>query len=387
MEDQMQQRLQSENEVSAQPKDADKALNKLSVRSQKIWQNFDSEASEILAKNFADQNLYPPDNAHVRTLKWLSENQTDHRSHPKTLSEVLRNYNEFMDREIHENRLKAADVLRPAFVFKMPNGRIIWRKFGEEIPKGAIFQDYQYRDQREIDAMFQKLILNRVFPVGYTSLIAGGERRTAFEHDLGHLTGFIEYPQYMVSLLKLYRDMPKHPEFLSKLDKRTPYGPSVFQKRIYFYVEAMTVVNPATKNLMLKSLVLSDSMRNRMDEVSVDEMTQYLKTIPADQLISRFSKILLEADSWFTPYGGAARNSGERDAEFHNRFVGLLRKGFYPKTLAEFQVTAIRLRDVTAQDWFDQAFVEYIPTHSKLHAYFSAFRRGTGSDPFAAQPH
>lgn len=350
---------------------------KNSRKSLQFWTNFDTQIMAAFSKNLLDEKIYDRRIQHVRTLESVFKLRIAVPKQNQSVAGIVKIYNDHMDNEIRAGRIKSSEVIRPIFVFELPSGEIISRQIGEEIPEGAV------PFQKELPSEhFDKLFRAGFFPLGDSSPAFGGARRTTFEHDLAHFTAFVEQPEYMGMLLRLYKNQDNQTGFMEKYSAPPPsFSSSVFYSRLYLYFESMTVVNQSTKEVMLKSLLLSDAMRERLDHISLREMETYLATIPTSKLVEHFTQLLSISDQYFTPIGGAARNPGDRDLYINNKFhgnlfygLGLHRKPFLPhqrvidlKHIAEFQIYAIRLRDVTISNWVDQAFVETVPTDSNLY--------------------
>lgn len=347
---------------------------------QASWAQLEASVNALLLSALHDKTLYPPNSAHVRTLKSVF-NIYNLPNDISVLAHILSTYNTYMNQLILENQIQKDQVLRPAFVLRTRDGKIIWRQFGEAIPEGAQFYSGEIPES-DFDAM----VLSGFFPIGDSSTTSGGARKSTFEHDLGHFTGFVESPTYMAQLSQVIKDIFKQRQFVVGYGADSNVLSTPIRERVYFYSESLTVVNQQTKSRMLDGLVLSNSMRSRLEDVNYVEMKLYLEKLPPQELTAKFMPLLEIVDQLFIPLGGAARNSGERDSTFHNRFYGLLSRGIHEKRadyLAAFQIAAIHLRDVTAKDWFDQVFNPYVPKDSRLYRYFLAQKDyDFSSDPF-----
>lgn len=274
---------------------------------------------------------------------------------------ILENYNRHIDDLVNSGTLSEEDVIRPVIALEAPNGDDIVIQFGEPVELGSVSIGLIPGE------VYGQFLADGKFPIGDSEISNSGI--PAFFHDISHLAGFLENPEYM----RLLRKYAK-----AKITRNLPNT----GKRSYFFNEGLTVLNPEYFNQINRTLLLSDSMRSRLQDVSLKEIYDFLALQPKEDLLilSKELHLMLYNPKIVQVLGGAGRDpfsynsyplhglihpdsfellkffTRARDKQFTSNLMGLTRA----------QIALIKLQEINVNDWFDTLFVERLPLSSPI---------------------
>ncbi len=318
--------------------------------SEKMWSDLNEKVigefdKQLQVKgSWGDKYLYDSALSHVKILKNVFQIKAGEKLN-HTIGLIISTYNKNMDDLVSKKIINKEDVLKPAFVFKTADEKFIWKTFGEKVPENARLWGGVLTTE-----IYNKMIKEGFFPMGseeHTPTLI-----SAFEHDLAHLTGFMENPEFMKAIKKLA-------DFDSS--NQTDYQ----KQRAYYFNEGAITISSANDKQLFKTLRLSDEMKHNPSKVSYEEMLTYLKSIRHEEL-EKTRLAILKSEDFYTVSGGAGREPMSRIRHpFHDIVQtkkrtlsqakedanGVFRPVVVIEQLAAFQVMMLKFREVKATDW------------------------------------
>lgn len=345
------------------------SLSPLSSESSQVWDHLEKTIMESVTRSLSltrqkSYQAYDASSAHGKILERIFQLKIGSHQQQQTVSGILKNYELFMNQLIKTGKIKKEDVLRPAFLFTTLHGEIIWRRYGQEIPKGAkIYWDIISPE------VYAKMIVEGFFPAGDATLTP--TRIPTFQHDLAHLTSFMEHPHYMALIKKLGMAQASGLMGLSEN----------LSQRMYFLNEGLMVYKNGAKDSILNLLLLSDSMKKSPSQVTLAQMEAYLKKKSHDELEQAFLQLTRDSDNYFDYMGGASREPYSRGTSPIHDPIRALRfnivsydssaqRIYSVKELAKLQIFLLRLRDVSIEDWFIAGLAPQVPNSSPIFRLF-----------------
>lgn len=148
------------------------------------------------------------------------------------LETAIRSYEAIMKEHVANGRIKAEDVLIPMRAFKAGE-EVVFLRYGDAIPKGAT----PYDDILS-DADFATIAKAGGFIISESkSDILLSNLHSALEHDLGHLSGYAEFPEFQTQIALFNRSA----ETVSRNGKR--HGFSQRSSYLNEFLEGVGVEN------------------------------------------------------------------------------------------------------------------------------------------------
>lgn len=212
--------------------------------------------------------------------------------------EVVSNYNKIMQYHIASGRIKEEDILTPVRVFENKDKKILMIKYGDPVPKG-------YRPAKSAllkDEDFAKAIGDGLLPIGEFKREPGFEKIpfTALEHDVGHLTAYMDRPEYMAALRQAFKQRA------ATYDSAEPVNYS----RLFYASELHEQLNP--KNAMFFNKFLADnkipSAPFKEKFVTVDQVRKSLSGKSYEEIRGMLDN--LAKRNFAEPIGGSRRDLG-----------------------------------------------------------------------------
>jgi hypothetical protein len=213
-------------------------------------------------------------------------------------AEVAQNMNAKMDELVASGIVKESDVTRPVLIYKL-NGKNIAVSPNEIPPKGAVRSSSTILSTEE----FENLVADGKFPLGDESLGRSGNYdayEPMFLHDLNHMIGFINNPEYMAANRKAVQKIR---------NTQDPELKKIYRNR-YNISSEYAVAFPKEKLAAAKSEI--ESLKSEMglqqkqfyDEKALESALNKMDRTKFNDLILKISKseVLSEAPS---PLGGA----------------------------------------------------------------------------------
>ncbi|MEA9355610.1 hypothetical protein SHI21_05345 [Bacteriovorax sp. PP10] len=349
----------------------------ISAYSAKTWNDLDKsimlEFNKALTTpyKYTGYKIYKEGMPHVEVLKKVFNIRPGEKTE-NTVGTIIDQYTKYMDNLVSTNVVKREDVLLPAFVFKKPDGNLLWKSFGKEIPDDAVIER-NIISPETLNAMAKE----GYFPVGNDEHTINDI--SAFEHDLAHFTGFIDSPEYMKEVKKLA---------LTDQSRLTVNQ----AKRASFFKEGMVYIKD--DEALMKTLKISDEMRKNPSQVTLEEMKKYLNGFSIEELETTRMELASNINKYYVSLGGSGRHSIDpRSNIFHDIVQSVLPMisrglpgddGDYVQVaskdgLAVFQTMLLRLRDIKYSDW-SYAVTHTPPKDSPIYKFFEESRRWQSKD-------
>lgn len=356
-----------------------------------------SELEKENLKNF-HYNLNSPSNKtvfyndksysrdHVRILRSILGIPNLKQSFLPTLKQIVMGYEAKMDQYVRAGLIKQENVLHPAFIFKSGD-QIIWLRYGESIPPSAVPYEGLVPSHQ-----YFKMLADGFFPLGgkHAATSNYGYNRSSyiseFEHDLAHLTGFIQNPNYMQLLRNVsaakYLALNNLPDAASKKNDDIPDAS-------YYFSEGMIVLRRGNSSSLLKKLILPKASENR-SVPTLTEIENHLKQITREDLETLASHLSKNYVTYFEAFGGGARELENSDNPIHDPIRALLKElTFYTepgarkwikvknvsalplekliKTMAKVELAIVWLKEISLDEWAQAAVYKDLDKNSKIH--------------------
>jgi hypothetical protein len=237
------------------------------------------------------------------------------------------------------------EVLHPKFIFRLPDHSLIGLEPGEAIPKGAMLEGDVLTEKD-----FATLLAKGIFPIGNHKISNTGI--STFEHDLAHLTAFIESPEYM----RLWRKhaMRNITSVTSKIN--------IMQSWEYFLGEGLVIMRDETKAHLNELLAWPLELFNRRDSISLGEVVDHLRALPVKELQLRAERLSSQYGKYTHILGGGGRDPVSYQGSWAHDWVYFLVKHMDYRTgdpsslkveeMAKLELFLFNLKDIKLSDWF-----------------------------------
>jgi hypothetical protein len=178
----------------------------LDHRSAEIWNGFDDQFQTRAIGVLKQNQIYYLDakaagDPVIRYMEEIGFRFTNPISVPP-LSTIIQRHDQYLDRLIEKGVVTEVEVLRPARVFTMPDGVLIWRRIGEPIPaKASIMTGYAVISEENAFRMLN----DGFFLVGEHTPFRNRmlqDNYTIAMHDLAHHFTFALNPKMMGAMRK-----------------------------------------------------------------------------------------------------------------------------------------------------------------------------------------
>lgn len=250
--------------------------------------------------------------------------------------EILSRYESRIGAFVHAGVIAESDVLRPGFVVKTADGKLMFLRFGQEKPLGATLYSGLLSD----DA-FLAMLSEGLYPVGGTNVILGGYGALAFEHDLAHLAAFVENPKYMAELKRSATRLRKAGVTLGT-DSANTSEQTKLSNRLFHVVEGLSVI-PTSERHRLEQILRLPAKTDPSKVYTVEEVYAHLKSLPIPELKTLRDRIRAEVPPLFQHLGGTYKDVVTQNAlaqkQVRSRFHA------YDETLRSIFQTLLAPRD------------------------------------------
>ena len=123
-------------------------------------------------------------------------------------------------------------------------------------------------------------------------------------------------------------------------------------KKISSSEQALALIKPEFKEELLDQLVLSQSMRQNVDQITYDQMVRYLETISPEVLFKSIKNLEENYYKYFEKSGGVIRDSeNSLYREMLRESALAIKENNDLGVLANTQIIYIRLRHFSKEDW------------------------------------
>lgn len=323
-------------------------------------------AGSLTTNDISDIYNRNSDTSHARILKDILKIPFDGKSPMPSVKSILDSYNLHMDRLVKDGLIKAEDVLRPAFVFKRKDGVYQILKYGETIPRNAEFIG---------DVLptftFDHAVSKGFFPIGNETIT--NTRVSSWEHDLSHLTSFIENPHYMAQIKRQ----------AEQDSKRMLNVYATKAKRKYFLGESLVLVRPERKVELFNLLPMTTEMKKNPNAFSFSNIIYQVAKLDQQQLIHIANTISYRYERYFQNLGGASRDPlSTVGIHIHTPLRVFIddakrmdvTKESTVKTFAKMQYALMRFSEVSLEEWFASADNAQIDKNSNVGKVFEEQR-------------
>ncbi|MES2801444.1 MAG: hypothetical protein V4654_03045 [Bdellovibrionota bacterium] len=253
--------------------------------------------------------------------------------HVPALIEIVNKYNKFMNDLVSNGLVAESDILSPVMVIQLKDKSYSNLKVGEELPAGATFVTIVP------EPFYSQIIAEGKFPL----------TKQLFEHDLAHFTAFMDHPLFMQLFRKFFVDKVQ--------GKIVEYKSRAYRESFLF--EGLVVFNENMKADMMNHLLLSQSMKENPQLITLEAMQIYLQSLPKDKVQDMLVHFQKNFDSYFQVLGGSARdmyNKKVKDNEFvFNTVPDLVEKAIETQDLAQIarlQIIILKWSQISLADWF-----------------------------------
>jgi hypothetical protein len=256
----------------------------------------------------------------------------------------------------------------PAIAYKMPDGTYGDCLWGDPVPPGA-----KVRLGVLPGEVFRDMLRRGRLAMGGTADAGSNRTNTrkfwnltehevcVFEHDLAHLTGYMQWPEFIM----LRRTLAEKP-----IDATKPSA----DKLHYLLDESMAFI-PEGRHAALKALLDLPKRRPRNGHnYTYGEMYRHLAWRSQKQRDILGARLRREAEDLVVRTGGACRDGLNlnhdiwaevtRDNEYQ-------RKNNSAKWLASFQLALLTLGDLTAEKWIEETSRGELKKGDVLHRLFN----------------
>lgn len=212
------------------------------------------------------------------------------------LEKSLKKYEQLMQEQIDKGTIAADDVLIPGRIFIVNDEYKILR-FGEKIPAGAKTEDALLEK-----ADFEKIIGEKKFSIigeNGTHVLQG---HTPLEHDLAHLSGFADHPEYQVELSKLMKLTTNNQDW---------HAQAIYKSRAFYVSELLEGTTSANRKtiesyLGQRNLLPTDSKLGAPS--SIDDFKKIISNSSDQELIKITNDLYENRFKLMSSAGGSARD-------------------------------------------------------------------------------
>lgn len=288
---------------------------------------------------------------HVRNLERLGYRFGKQVETP-SLENLVARYRSEIQKHVRSGRISSSDILMPALVFRLPDGKYQSVAIGDPIPKGA-----QWVYTVLPGPVFSKAIRSGHFPMGGSTESNSNYslNLSLFEHDTAHLTSFLENPEYMKAIRQAASRSRKGQPLLSEEEKQA------HEMRWYYASESLSLPRPERRDEILRILSLpppSPGVLLKNSSFTVNEVKDHLLKTKTEAQIKNLSEEIKKKFLRFRKQYGGAGNDLRNAHEEHDILLGhfnKLRTASNPmeqaEALAKVEVALVELGRVTPAEW------------------------------------
>jgi hypothetical protein len=213
------------------------------------------------------------------------------------LEQVARKIQERMEDLVKSGRLKPDEILEPARAYsrkRFGKEEFVFVRFGEAPPEG--FKPFD----RGIlpDGQFERAVAEGKFVLGEPVNDLLGLKISVVEHDLGHISGFLDHPEFMAAYRKAYTEIAMRGQFENMAQ----------QQRFFHTGEFYEYMSPSKKPTF-QSLLREHHLNyvaESEDFITVKEVRSQLKNKSNEEMKDLLKK--LEEGHYTEPVGGTPRD-------------------------------------------------------------------------------
>ncbi len=234
------------------------------------------------------------------------------------LSEIIKNYNSIIKKQIkmynlthpRNEHLKNEDIISIGFEFGNDKGQYLTLKFGAPIPKGYTFSGRFTPGQKLYKSLSQGL-----FPLSFGEFIF---------HDLAHITGYLEHPNYMAAYKKVAKFITSKFNGLIAKNHIGLYG------RVSYFNESLVLVSKEQLNRHLQFFLLPEEVNFNKNGFDIFlQILSKIQELNSEELIVKVEDFLKIVPNLVLELGGGSRDgvlSAIVPDEFHqvNRLIKTL---------------------------------------------------------------
>ena len=197
---------------------------------------------------------------------------------------IAQTFKEEIDVIAKKEGLKPEEVFDVVKPYKLPNGEIAFIKYGDPIPPGAKASTIELEHNE-----FINLVAEGKFPLGDGEVVPDIPM-TLKEHDVSHLSSFIEHPQAMAELIKQARTLRDSGKMDAVYDPKNQQVRNSTKWKIHHALESSSYYSSKVqrrysglRGLQPKSVVRPKDISSNFKGASRDELSGWLKTVKRTQ--------------------------------------------------------------------------------------------------------
>ncbi|WP_409479414.1 hypothetical protein [Pseudobdellovibrio sp. HCB154] len=267
-----------------------------------------------------------------------------------TVNEIVFRYKTHMDSLVKQGILSSADLLLPEFVISFNSESFGYLPVGESLPKGAEFSKIVS------EKFYYQMISDGKFPMTIK----------LFEHDLAHFTSFVEDPQYM----KMFK------QYISQKNLQPNHSFKSQKLREFFVFEGLFLFRSELRSEIQKFILLPK--RQNLSQLTLTEVSDYLKSMPKDEVNKMLTHLLNNFENYFKILGGAARDNYNKYQEPNHLFMDtipdFIRTAIRSQKLedaAKVQILILRAMNIRLEDWFEAIQTSHLQEDTPVYKFFA----------------
>lgn len=300
---------------------------------------------------------------HVKMMRELGIIIEEDRIFIPDVQEIFNRYKKFMLTQTEEiSEFREEHIILPKFLFTSKNGDPpIALEFGEPIPSGY---DIAVGNGIINSKLWTDFLVKSELIMGHVGEIANGI--TSFEHDLGHLTSFMEDPLYGRDIIESYKKL--------RLPKDERNGAVSNLTRGAHTFEYLDLIKPEYKNIVADLSLLPPG--KTPENVSYDEVLEYIKSLKYDDFIKLHNKFAEVKPEALLVLGGSGRDMHTAQTVLTSDHMGVV-KVFQEDDFADsrreqaarMHFKMIKFTLLSREDFFDLALRKDTPASSPIFKY------------------
>ena len=275
---------------------------------QSFWQKLEDEYATATSKAMAQQSALMQHakeigDEHYKRLVELGFDYAGNKA--PSLRKIHHAYMKQMEKHVSEGKIQESDMLVPALAFFRKNGSETDWKFlvpGEKIPEGF----KQHTDSYLPGKIYYKMISDGYFPMGQSEIVDWA-KETVLEHDLAHITAFMDYPEMMAAFKKSIV------EVVSPANENNVANLSKINARFYHVSELAAIVAPESRS-EFKS-IFKISPPEGKDFLTLEEVKEALKGKSKEELAALTKDAKDFYWRWTRQLAGTSRDINMRSQE------------------------------------------------------------------------
>jgi hypothetical protein len=260
------------------------------------WKNYSASFQEAVKKNVENssavyKNAIENKRPYIKSLESLGYkfhvNGDQVTVDVPSLEQINQKIKAKMQSYVDSGRIKADDVLLPARAFTNEKNEVVLIPFGDPVPEGYKHFMSVAGDGTLSSKDYTRAIREGKFPIGEVANDVRGNAQTVLEHDLAHVTAFMDNPEFMAALKKGYIETGKAGKDLQPQEKMNRVA------RLTYLSEMFEITTPKQGMALNKFLtdnkvagvfsqnkfVTPAQVRQALDGKSADELKDMLKTM------------------------------------------------------------------------------------------------------------